>query len=373
MAAMLAAEAKARLTARLTAQLLAGRPARDPVAVAEQLLAVQGQDPRGARLAIRARSTGLVAADVDRALTEEGSLLITWLNRGTLHLVRSEDYPWLHALTAPTQITGNMRRLGQEGVSPDHADRGVSVVERALADEGPLTPDQLRERIAAAGVRTERQALVHVLMRASLLGLAVRGPMVDGRHAYVLVRDWLGEPKPVDRDAALAELARRYLTGHGPASDRDLARWAGLPLRDARAGLSAISSVIEDSGTGLVDLRGRPEPAELPPPRLLGPYDPLLLGWTSREDVLGPHQQLVTVNGLFRPFALVRGRAAASWSMPGGEVEIEPFGRLSKADAAALDKEAQDVVRFSRPVSVRRAHGEGGVIGIRRDIRGQLR
>ena len=337
---------RARLTARLTAQLLAGPPARDAVTVAERLLAVQGQDPRGARLAVRARSDGLTAADVDRALTEERSLLITWLNRGTLHLVRSEDYPWLHGLTAPTQITGNLRRLGQEGVSPDDAERGVTVMARALAEEGPLTRDQLRERIAAAGVRTERQALVHVLMRASLLGLAVRGPMVDGQHAYVLVRDWLGEPKPVDRGTALAELARRYLAGHGPATDRDLARWAGLPLRDARAGLDAIASELRDFEDGLVDLARRPPAAELPPPRLLGPYDPLLLGWTSREDVLGPHQELVTVNGLFRPFALVRGRAAASWGMPRGEVVIEPFGRLGKADAAALDREARDVARF---------------------------
>ncbi len=354
----------------------AGSRARDPVAVAERLLAVQGQDPRGARLAIRARSEGLSAADVDRALTDERSLLITWLNRGTLHLVRSEDYPWLHALTAPPQVKGNMRRLAQEGVSPDDADRGVAAMERALADEGPLTREQLRERIAAAGVRTEGQALVHVLMRASLLGLAVRGPMAGGKHAYVLVRDWLGVQKPVDRDTALAELARRYLAGHGPATDRDLARWAGLPLRDARAGLGAIAAELEElpdapggassarpgSGragvdrpptglvdrppTGLVNLARRAPTAELPPPRLLGPYDPVLLGWTSREDILGPHQQLVTVNGLFRPFALVRGRAAAGWSMPGGEVVIEPFGRLGAEDAAALDKEAQDVVRF---------------------------
>ena len=95
-----------------------------------------------------------------------------------------------------------------------------------------------------------------------------------------------------------------------------------------------------------MDLRGRPEPAELPPPRLLGPYDPLLLGWTSREFVLGEHQELVTVNGLFRPFALVKGRAAASWSMPRGKVALERFGRLAKADAAALDAEAADVERF---------------------------
>ena len=162
----------------------------------------------------------------------------------------------------------------------------------------------------------------------------------------MLVRDWLGEPKPVDRDNALADLARRYLAGHGPASDRDLARWAGLPLRDARAGLNAIASELREYEAGLVDLSRRQPAAELPRPRLLGPYDPVLLGWTSREDVLGPHQQLVTVNGLFRPFALVRGRAAASWSMPRGEVMIEPFGRLDKGDAEALHRDAEDVVRF---------------------------
>src|SRR5437868_14574220 len=115
---------------RLSAQLLAGPPARDPVAVAERLLAVQGQDPRGARLAIRARTTGLTAADVDRALTDERSLLITWLNRGTLHLVRSEDYPWLHALTTPQLATGNARRLAQEGVTQQAAERGLHVIAR---------------------------------------------------------------------------------------------------------------------------------------------------------------------------------------------------------------------------------------------------
>src|SRR5436853_6327188 len=141
------------LARRLTAQLLAGPPARDPVAVAERLLAVQAQDPRGARLAVRARSTGLSAADVDRALTEDRSLLITWLNRGTLHLVRREDYPWLHALTTPPLRTANARRLAQEGVPPDAADRAVSVVQRSLADEGPLTPEHLAQRHAGAGVR----------------------------------------------------------------------------------------------------------------------------------------------------------------------------------------------------------------------------
>jgi hypothetical protein len=331
---------------RLAAQLLAGPPARDPLAVAERLLAVQGQDPRGARLAIRARTTGLTVADVDRALTEERSLLITWLNRGTLHLVRSEDYPWLQALTTPPLFTGNARRLAQEGVSPGAAERAVAVIERSLADDGPLTRSQLGERLAAAGVPTAGQALVHLLMLASLRGLTIRGPVIGRQHGFALVRDWLGDFPAVDRDRALGELARRYLAGHGPATDRDLAKWAGLPLRDARAGLGAIASGLAERDGGLVDLVGRAAEADLPPPRLLGSYDPVLLGWTSREPLLGAHQPLVTVEGLFRPFALVRGRAAGTWKIQAGKVVLQPFGRLASRETAALDADAEDVVRY---------------------------
>ena len=334
------------LRERFTAQLLAGPPAHDPVAVAGRLLAVQGQDPRGFRLAVRSRTSGLTAADVDRALSDDRSLVVTWLNRGTLHLVRSDDYHWLHALTAPAHVARALRRLDQEGVDASGAERAVSAIERSLAAEGPLTREQLGERIARTGVRTEGQALIHLLALASRRGLTVRGPVLDGAHASVLVHDWLGEPRAMERDIALAELARRYLSGHGPAEDRDLARWSGLGLRDARAGLAAIASELEQRADGLVDLARRPPPAELPPPRLLGAFDPVLLGWTSREPVVGEHQAAITVNGVFRPFALVEGRAAGTWTMPGGRVALKPFGRLRRADAAALEEDAADVVRF---------------------------
>jgi Winged helix DNA-binding domain len=334
---------------RLAAQLLAGSPARDPVAVTRRLLAVQGQDPRGARLAIRARSRGLTAAAVDRALSEQRSLLITWLNRGTLHLVCSEDYSWLHALTTPPLLTGNARRLAQEGVSPSAAERGMQAIERALAAEGPLTRAQLRERIAAARVKTDGQALVHLLMLATLRGSTVRGPMAGREHAYVLVRDWLGEPRPVERDVALAELARRYLAGHAPANARDLARWAGLALRDARAGLAAIAPQLRERPDGLLEPAKRRRAVPEPPPRLLGAFDPLLLGWCSREEIVGANKSLVTNNGLFRPFALVRGKAVASWRLIEGEVAIEPFGRLAREDRAALEEDARDVVRYLAP------------------------
>jgi Winged helix DNA-binding domain len=354
---------------RCTTQLLSGPPAAGPVDVVRRLLAVQGQDPRGARLAIRARTAGLTAADVDRSMTADRSLLITWLNRGTLHLIAAEDYWWLHPLTTPPLETATARRLAQEGVSEDAAARAVRVIAGALAD-GPRTRAQLADAIGSAGIRTEGQALVHLLARASVRGLIVRGPMIGVQHAFVQVNDWLGPPPErfgparFDRGAALAELARRYLAGHAPAGERDLAKWAGLPLRDVRRGLNAIASELRPRADGLAELaasrpragsaaagdeshpRGPGADPQLPPPRLLGSFDPLLHGWVDREPVLGDARTVITVNGLFRPFALVRGRAAATWTLSGGQVSIDPFEPLPGRVRAALEADAQDVIRF---------------------------
>jgi hypothetical protein len=353
---------------RLRAQLLSGAPARTVSGVTGHLLAVQAQDPRGARLAVRARTSGLLASDVDDALTADRSVVISWLNRGTLHLVLAEDYWWLHQLTTPQLATGNARRLAQEGVPPADADRGARVIERSLAADGPLTRAELRERVAAAGVRTDGQAMVHLLALATLRGLTVRGPMRGGEQAFVLVRDWLGPPPPpMDREQALGLLARRYLAGHAPAADRDLAKWAGLPLGDARRALAAIAGGLADRDDGLASLAARPgragpeEQPEVPDLRLLGAFDPLLLGWASRELFLAPGGPVITSNGLFRPFVLVRGRGAALWTVTGSKVVTDPLGPLSAPEHAALAAETADVERFlGGPRGTRRAQEARG-------------
>jgi hypothetical protein len=343
---------------RLAAQLLTPPRARTPVEVVDRLLAVQAQDPRGFRLAIRSRSDErLSAADVDRALTD-GALVVGWLNRGTLHLVRREDYWRLHALTAPRQRTGNRRRLREEGVSEADAARGVSVVADALTRDGPLGRDELRARVADAGVPTGGQAFVHVLAAASIEGIAVRGPMVDGESRFVDATHWLGPPPAAapDTDELLAWLAGRYLVGHGPAEPIDLATWAGLPLRDAHRGLEVLGDATEDRPAGRVALRGTGRRRGLPPPRLLGPFDPVLHGWKSRDLLVGPYRDVVTVNGWFRPCALVEGRVVATWRLGGGVVTIEPREPLSTEVLDALSVDGAAVLRFlglpARPVLV---------------------
>jgi len=334
------------VAARLCSQLLAGAPAASAEKVVERLLAVQAQDARGARLAIRSRSSGLSASDVDRALSRDRSLVVTWLNRGTLHLVRSEDYWWLHRLTVSRSKVGSERRLRQEGVDARQAVRGVELIAKAVTDDGPQTREQLRQRLETAGVPTAGQALVHLLGVASAQQAVLRGPMIGAEHAFVAVEHWLGPAPPVlDRGEVLATLVRRYLSGHAPAGPEDLAKWAGIRLGDARAGFAALDDELAHVGEGLLAPAALAD-APLPAPRLLGPFDPLLHGWVSRRPFVGRHAEVVTTNGIFRPVALVGGRVVATWGLSGGRLTVVPLEQLSSRARRALEEDGVDVLRF---------------------------
>ena len=333
--------------ARLGAQLLTARSAASPEAVVDQLLAVQAQDGRAARLSVRSRSTGLSAGDVDAAFTDRRSLVIGWLQRTTLHLVAADDYWWLHQLHAPRQVTSNRTRLRQEGVDEAAAARGVEVIEGVVRDEGPQTREQLRVVLDAAGVPTAGQALVHIQLAASIAGHIVRGPMVDGHQAFVHAPTWLGPPTEEDRDVLLGRLAERYLRGHGPADARDLVKWTGLALGECRKGFAALADRTEPWGTdGLVRLVDEPITTDLPEPVLLGGFDPILHGWASRDLFVSDHGAVVTSNGIFRPTALVDGQVVATWTMPGGKVTLNRLEPFDDQMTAALESEAADIARF---------------------------
>jgi hypothetical protein len=351
------------IAGRLAAQLLSGTPVRSPEAVVEQLLAVQAQDARGARLAIRSRSVGLRVTDVDRALTDRRTLLVTWLNRGTLHLVSPDDYWWLHPLTTPQITTTVHRRLHQEGVTGKQAERGITVIADAVHSHGPQTRRELRSRLDAARVTTAGQALVQVLAAASLRGEIVRGPMRNGEQAFVAVSDWLGDPPPpLAREDALALLALRYLAGHGPAGERDLAKWAGVNLGDARVAFESVRAELVEVAEGLFDVAGRAGAPRSVRALLLGQFDPLLLGWASRDFVVGAHK-VVTSNGLFRACALVGGRVVGTWGLSGTTLTVNLLEPVSAPAVTALRREAADVLRFldlAQGATVIRDVGEAG-------------
>ena len=343
-------EATALRSLRAAAQLLHRAERLSAPQVVSRLLAVQAQDPRSARLALRARTEDLTATDVDAALTEERSLVVAWLQRGTLQLVTPDDLGWLLPLTAPIGLATARRRLGRLGVSEAAAERAVAIAGKALAAEGPLTRPELARRIAARGIPTEGQATPHLLRLAALRGVAVLGPVSDGIHAFAHAEDWLGAKPATEltgerRDTALAELARRYLTAHAPATAEDLAHHAGFPLRDARKGLGAISP--HEHVGGLLSLNSRAAPRERKPapPRLLPAFDPYLLGWADRSfAVPAEHARKVHPGGgMIRATATVGGLAVGTWTLRG----VEPFGKLTNAVMAALEAERAEVERFA--------------------------
>ena len=161
---------------RCAAQLLCGDRAGSPEEVARRLVAIQAQDPRGARLAVRARSAGLSASDVDSALARR-SMVVTWLNRGTLHLVRAEDYWWLHPLTTPQLRTGNSRRLAQEGVPPQDAERAVAAVRAVRPPQSAGGPEQDPAEV----IRAHVAQLLEETLKGRLRVRAGQGRREEGR------------------------------------------------------------------------------------------------------------------------------------------------------------------------------------------------
>jgi DNA glycosylase AlkZ-like len=302
--------------ARAAAQLLHKAERRTPAQIVRRLLAVQAQDFASVPLALRARSKGLERAEVHAAL-DSGELVISWLNRGTLHLVHRDDFAWLHALTAPTTMTANKRRLAEEGVT--NPDRDVRAIAKTLED-GPLLRKDIGERIGAKG-----PALTHLLLAATLRGLIVRGPVRGKEQTFALVADHLGKLPKVDRERALTELGKRYATGHAPATDADLAYWSGLPLREVRV-----------PQRGGVTLRQTGDSK-----RLLPPFDPYILGWKDRSFAVpdAMRKRVMPGGGMFRAVVLVDGVVAGTWSRAGGHVALD-------APVDGLDAEVADVERF---------------------------
>src|SRR3954451_24385451 len=142
----------ARLARLRAATQLLHRPmaAQDPVEIARSIAGAQAQDVYAGPLTFRSRSRRVTAADIKRARTEERSLLRTWVMRMTIHLIPTDDAGWWLPLFEPETERWSRRRLEQLGLSGAKQDKALGVIARALADEGPLTRTEARERVEAA-------------------------------------------------------------------------------------------------------------------------------------------------------------------------------------------------------------------------------
>ena len=275
--------------------------------------------------------------------------------RKTVHLVASDDAPWMLPLFEPEIARWSRMRLGQLGMEAAAVDRSQKTIRRALAADGPLRRTELRERVKREGIALDSSTGLHIIGLAVTSGLAIQGPDHGAQPCLVLREDWLPNPAGRhDRDAALRELARRYLNAFGPATEVDFAGWAGFPLRDVRAGLSAIASEMRElrlgGGTALA-LKRAPRRASGPVIRLLPAFDTFLMGYRDRDFIADPERwpAIGPGGGVLNPTLVRDGRALGTWPPPTAarpEIEVEPFEPLDTPTRRALEAEIADVARF---------------------------
>jgi hypothetical protein len=204
------------------------------------LLAVQAENPGQAAWAVASRTRNPDQNDLANLL-DEGTVLRTHVLRPTWHFVCAEDIGWLLDLTGPRlrRVTGQQLR-DTHGLDQPCIDQAVAAVTQALASRGQLTRAQLADELRERGIPGSGQVLMILLAHAELDGLICSGGVVDGEHTYALMSQRVPTPRRLGRTEALAELALRYFTGHGPATERDLAYWATLTRTDVRAGLQQV-------------------------------------------------------------------------------------------------------------------------------------
>jgi hypothetical protein len=167
-------------------------------------------------------------------------------------------------------------------------------MEAALQGGKALTREELGVALSDAGLPASGMRLGYFTADAELEGVICSGPRRGKRQTYALLDERVPPSRPRERDEALAELARRYVGGHGPAQLADLAWWSGLTTSDARRALDLASPPLATETIGertlWIDPDGPSGSAGVDRPvvHLLPNYDELLIAFRDRTDAADP-------------------------------------------------------------------------------------
>jgi Winged helix DNA-binding domain len=334
---------------RLEHQQLARQDFSDPAAVVSWLGAVQAQDHAGGKWAIGLRARGATDAAIERAIAAR-TIIRTWPMRSTLHFVAAADIRWMLELLAPRMIAraaGRYRELGLDAASFARAERALTA---ALRGGNRLARKDCMAVLARAGCDPAGQRGIHVLGHLSQRGVLCLAAHIGKQPAFALLEEWVPMARPLAREAALAELARRYFTSHGPATAADFAWWSGLTLAVARTALELAGPTLAADDRGRISPRGGASPrAPSPRAHLLPPWDVYTVAYKDRSQLLAARHQGQAPR-LLRPTVIIAGQAVATWTRTltrtGATVHLAPFARLNTAEQRAIKGAAERYGQF---------------------------
>ena len=331
------------VAARLSIQGVSDPRFDRPAAVVRWLGAVQAQDYLGGMWGIGLRGRAITEAAVERAIASR-AIVRTWPMRGTLHFIAAADARWMLELLMPRVFAGNQRRLRAMGIDARVLSASRAVIIKALRDGGQLARDTLYELLDDAGIETGGGRGLHLVWAHAHERLICFGERQGKQQTFALLEEWVPDAKPLQRDEALATLAKRYYTSHGPATDRDFAWWAGLPLGEARRATDMaqpLDRVLHDGREyWWIEREVVPLDARM---TLLPAWDEYTVSYADREALVdASHRRKLDRYGVMNPVIVQRGRAIGSWkrTLTNEQVRIKPrlFTRLPKVERKQLDQ-----------------------------------
>ncbi|MCB9077600.1 MAG: AlkZ family DNA glycosylase [Anaerolineaceae bacterium] len=349
---------------RLHNQGIAPAVMPSPGDVVRRLGAIQAQDYLGTLWALGLRMQQAVEADIEQAIANR-EIIRTWPMRGTLHFVAPEDVRWMLALLTPRIIAKTARRHQQLELDEATFAQSEIVFAKMLQGGKSLTRPEIMTVLEQAGISTKGQRGYHMLWRAAQNGLICFGPRQGKQDTFVWLNDWLPAGPSLNRAESLAELARRYFTGHGPATVQDFIWWSGLLTADARAAVEMVASelfeAVIDGQTYWLAPTEVGSKAPSPTVYLLPGFDEYLLGYKDRSAVLDPaHANKIAPggNGMFNPTIVIDGQVVGTWKRTLRKklamIELQPFNPLSNAQSEAVAMAAEVYGAFlNRAVSLK--------------------
>jgi hypothetical protein len=342
---------------RLRNQRLTRLGFRQPAEVVAWFGAVQAQEYEPAKWALGLRMKKRpLCTDVQRAF-DEGSILRTHVMRPTWHFVSAADIRWLIELTGPRVQRVMSTYDRQLGLDSRMLVRGTKLIETALRDRSYLTRIEVGERLRRGGLPLDGVRLAHVAMYAELEGVICSGPRRGKQSTYALVAERVPDAIRLSRDEALATLARRYFSSHGPATIRDFVWWSGLATAEAKRALDMNAARREEAdGRTYWTIGDRSSGAtrnELV--HLLPVYDEYIVAYRDREAV--PHGPSTIRPGsrpgdsvTFQHTLVIGGHVAGTWrrvqKAKFAAIDIVPMRRLSRVERQAVGDAARRYEEF---------------------------
>ncbi len=327
----------------------------EPHEVVARMGAVQAQDYLAALWAVGLRARSANEQQIEQALADK-TIVRTWPMRGTLHFVAAADVRWMLELLTPRVVAARQRRLQQLGLDEQVIARSADVVTKALQGGKQIARTELYHVLQQANVPTDGQRGIHILGWLAHDQLLCFGAREGKQPTFTLLEEWVPHAPMMQRDEALAALAQRYFTGHGPATLYDFMWWSGLTARDARVGLAAAASQLGHEASGGVDYyfaQALPAHQQVPNAFLLPAFDEYLVGYKDRSAVIDPAHMLQVnpgSNGVFSPIIVIDGRVVGVWKRAFKKdtvtLTIRPFTSFTEAEIEAVKTAAEGYARF---------------------------